>query len=143
MSNWEAVKRVLYGILRIFAVFGVQNVIAIILLLWCLKSIITNIIRKEYTSLIVPGILTVFLCYSLFTLQGNVRLMTAQYGYPGIGYTFSGKIIQKEETGKKWMKYKVTCDTGKTDYEGKAIMPQIDVFKFGPLYYSIIWNSRI
>ena len=62
MSNWEAVKRVLYGILRIFAVFGVQNVIAIILLLWCLKSIITNIIRKEYTSLIVPGILTVFLC---------------------------------------------------------------------------------
>ena len=143
MSNWDAVKKVLYGILRIFAVFGVQNVIAIILLLWCIKEIIVRIVKKDYMSLIIPGILTVFLCYSLFTLSGNVRLMTAQYGYPGVGYTFSGKLIQKEETGNKWMKYKVTLDTGKTDYEGKTIMPQIDVFKFGPLYYSIIWNSRI
>ena len=25
----------------------------------------------------------------------------------------------------------------------KRIMPQIDVFKFGPLYYSVIWNSRV
>ena len=143
MSGMELVKKVFFDIMHMFAVFGLQNIVAIILLLVCLKNIIVALWKKEYMSLIVPGIRTLYLCYSLFTLGGNIRLITMQYGHPLTAYTFPGKIIEKQETDGKFMKYKVKCDTGKTEYDGKRIMPQIDVFKFGPLYYSVIWNSRV
>ena len=143
MSNFT-VSTIIYGLLHMFAVFGVQNIVAIILLLVCLKSIIVHLIHKEYINLILPGIVTLYLLYSLFTLGGNLRLLCAQYGHPGVAYTFSGKVIEKEDvTTGKIKHYQVKCDTGKTDKDGKKIMPDVDVFKLGPLYYSIIWRTRV
>ena len=78
MSGMELVKKIFFDIMHMFAVFGLQNVVAIILLLVCLKNIIVALWKKEYMSLIVPGIRTLYLCYSLFTLGGNIRLITRQ-----------------------------------------------------------------
>lgn len=143
MNNFS-VSSIIYGLLHMFAVFGVQNVVAIIVLLVCLKSIIVNIYHKEYLKLILPGVVTVFLMYSLFTMSGNIRLLCAQYGHPGVAYSFSGKVIESEEvTTGKIRHFNVTCDTGKTDKDGKKILPEVDVFKLGPLYYSLIWRARV
>ncbi|MBQ3384592.1 MAG: hypothetical protein IJG59_05200 [Erysipelotrichaceae bacterium] len=143
MSNFT-VGSIIYGLLHMFAVFGVQNIVAVILLLVCLKSIIVNIYHKEYMKLILPGVVTVYLLYSLFTLSGNLRLLCLQYGHPGVAYTFSGKVIESEEvTTGKIRHFNVTCDTGKTDRDGKKILPEVDVFKLGPLYYSLIWRARV
>lgn len=128
-----------YAFLGYLSIIGFQNLLAMITLCFCVVSLIKQIRKVKLYILILISVLVIFLSYSLFTLEGNLRLLVAQYGYPRIAYTFDRECISELKKTVGFGHYMVDVKTHYRNVENNPIMPKIEVYKFGILYYSKVF----
>ncbi len=133
-----------YGLLYYFGVLGAQNIIALILIVLILKLIISSVKKRIYIILPIYMAICLFLSGSLLNKELNIRLLCACYGHPVIAYTFDADIIDirsAEVIGPIYMET-AYVKTGHYDLHGSRIMPLIEIYRIGPVYYSKIWRNR-
>ncbi|MBR2545739.1 MAG: hypothetical protein IKE93_06175 [Erysipelotrichaceae bacterium] len=117
---------------------GVQNIIAVILLVLLIKGLVKNVKTKKYFRSVLAVLVCLFLSYSLFTRSGSIRLLCASYGYPAVAYSFPEEKIEIRSEMKYGLFRRETVRvlTGKRDAEDMPIMPTVCIYCIGPLYYA-------
>jgi len=124
-----------YKVLYVLGVYGFHNVVALLLLVLCIRSISKSIKRKTYVRLILPILLTGFLSYSLFTMEGSLRLLYLQLGYPRVAYTFPNECIKPFKQISP-ITYIGHVETEERDIHNQGITPLITILKIGPFRFS-------
>lgn len=131
----------IYPVLMLLGATGIYSILAIVALIVIIRKLIEAVKKKKWTAIVLSVLLCGFLSYSVFTRVGSVRLLCACYGHPVIAYTFPGEKlhIMNSEQSFLYGSEGAEVNTGKRDFELMPIMPDIKIYRIGPLFISKLW----
>ena len=128
----------IYPVLMLLGATGIYSILAIVALIVVIKKLIEAVKKKKWTVIVLSVLLCSFLSYSVFIREGSVRLLCACYGHPVIAYTFPREKlrIMNHERFFLYDRESIKVNTGKRDFELMPIMPNIEVYRIGPVFIS-------
>ncbi len=121
-------------------IFAINSSGLFVVVIWGVTAWIVYLLIKKKMArikLLKAGLILILLfnMYSVFTLNGNVRLLIAATGHPVVAYETKRNNIEIQMNS--YFSYDVEFRSGKTDKYGFKIAPlTIRTYRIGFFYYS-------